>query len=554
MRQFLFLVFFGLNLLSSSAQNFNIVLGRPTGKSITMNILFDAKTVLYFEYGTLPGNYTLKTAERNTEANVPAVETLSNLISDTKYFYRVNYKLATDQNWKVSPEYSFQTWRPPGKSFSFTIEADPHPYDKKCYHPLWDIALANQLAAKPDFMIDMGDTHGDDHYPDEITSAQSKQLHLNNRVHFGGICHSVPLFFCLGNHEGENGYYLLQTAPENLAVYSTIWRKYYYNNPVSDGFYTGNTQSEPFGMGQPENYYAWEWGDALFVVLDAYRYYTVSAKPGKWDWTIGKMQYDWLKQTLETSKAKYKFVFAHHVMGEARGAALIAKQYEWGSTNAADFVANRPGWEMPIHQLMVKNKVNMFIQGHDHLFAREELDGIIYQEVPMPSDSSYSLGMIANAGAYGGIKSAGSGHLKITVAPEQVNVDYVLAVLPEDETPAFKNGAIAVSYAFNSNGIITSVDDTKAILPQTSLKAWPNPFRDSVNIQFELAGTSDVKILSYDISGRMIDSIDVGTLQPGKNLVRWDATKGNGKPVPKGIYNCVIETSNGRFSQKLILN
>lgn len=554
MRQYLFLFYFGFILLQSSAQNVNVILGKPTGKSIAVNMLFDAKTVFYIEYGTLPGNYTFKTAERNAEMNVPFVETIDDLSADSRYYYRINYRQPAETKWKTSPEYSFQTWRPPGKTFSFTIEADPHPYDKKCYHPLWDIALANQLAAKPDFMLDLGDTHGDDHYPSEITSAQSKQLHLNNREHFGSICHSVPLFFCLGNHEGENGYYLLQTPPENLAVYSTIWRKYYYNNPVPDGFYSGNMQNEPNGIGLPENYYAWEWGDALFVVLDAYRYYTVSAKPGKWDWTIGKTQYDWLKQTLETSKAKYKFVFAHHVMGESRGAAFIAKQYEWGSTNAADFAANRPGWDLPIHQLMVKNKVNMLIQGHDHLFAREELDGIIYQEVPMPGDSSYTLGMIANAGAYGGIKSAGSGHLKITVSPEQVNVDYVLAVLPQDETSEVKNGKTAVSYAFNNTGIITTVDDSKTILPQATLKAWPNPFRDSVNIQIELTVTTEAKVLIYDISGRMIDSIDAGILHPGTNLVRWDATKRNGKPVQKGIYNCVIETSNGRFSQKLVLN
>jgi len=57
-------------------------------------------------------------------------------------------------------------------------------------------------------------------------------------------------------------------------------------------------------------------GNALFVVLDAYRYETVSPKPTNlWDWTLGEAQYDWLKQTLEQSHAKFKFVCAHHVLG-----------------------------------------------------------------------------------------------------------------------------------------------------------------------------------------------------------------------------------------------
>ncbi len=53
----------------------------------------------------------------------------------------------------------------------------------------------------------------------------------------------------------------------------TIWaatmRKTYFPNPFPDGFYTGNATEEQ-QVGLPENYYAWQWGDALFVVLDPY--------------------------------------------------------------------------------------------------------------------------------------------------------------------------------------------------------------------------------------------------------------------------------------------
>ena len=39
-------------------------------------------------------------------------------------------------------------------------------------------------------------------------------------------------------------------------------------------------------------------------------------KDGNW-WgkTVGDAQYNWFQQTLEQSQAKYKFVFAHHVLG-----------------------------------------------------------------------------------------------------------------------------------------------------------------------------------------------------------------------------------------------
>ena len=44
-----------------------------------------------------------------------------------------------------------------------------------------------------------------------------------------------------------------------------------------------------------------------------------------WESTIGDAQYQWLKHTLEESEAKYKFVFAHHVLGTDRGAVEMAR-------------------------------------------------------------------------------------------------------------------------------------------------------------------------------------------------------------------------------------
>ena len=75
--------------------------------------------------------------------------------------------------------------------------------------------------------------------------------------------------------------------------------------------------------GPRENYYAWEWGDALFVVLDPF--WNTMSMPHRtggyessndaWDWTLGLDQYNWLYETLSGSDATWKFVFSHHVTG-----------------------------------------------------------------------------------------------------------------------------------------------------------------------------------------------------------------------------------------------
>ena len=95
---------------------------------------------------------------------------------------------------------------------------------------------------------------------------------------------------------------------------------------------------------------------------------------------------------------------------------------------------------MPIHDLFVKTGVTIFFQGHDHLFARQELDGIVYQSCPNPADNTYTA---FNRDAYrSGDVLPNSGHLRLTVAPEKVRVDYVRSFLRGDGT----NGVVAFSY------------------------------------------------------------------------------------------------------------
>lgn len=108
------------------------------------------------------------------------------------------------------------------------------------------------------------------------------------------------------------------------------------------------------------------------------------------------------KNTLENSTATFKFVFAHHIRGQGRGGITNATQFEWGGLdNGVDkFAINRPGWAKPIHKLFVDNGVNIFFQGHDHVFAHEMLDGVTYQACPMAADSTYEIGKLANADAY----------------------------------------------------------------------------------------------------------------------------------------------------------
>ena len=135
------------------------------------------------------------------------------------------------------------------------------------------------------------------------------------------------------------------------------------------------------------------------------------------------------------------------MLGTGRGGIEQADLYEWGGKNKRgdwEFDRMRPGWELPIHQLMAKNGVTIFFQGHDHIFVRQELDGVVYQTLPEPADPNYTL---YNRDAYRtGDALPNSGRVRVTVSPEKVRVEYLRSYLPKDATAEHPDGEVAFHY------------------------------------------------------------------------------------------------------------
>lgn len=431
---------------------FDIILGRPTGEAITLSILTYQDMEGYIEYSHQPGSYPNQTESIALKNGVPTELLLDALQPDTRYYYRFRYRESGSTTFLASEEYSFHTQRLPGSEFTFTIQADSH-LDENSHPDVYTRTLMNALTDRPDFHIDLGDTFMTDKYRDNYQDAFAQ--YLAQRYYFGLLCHSAPLFLVLGNHDGESGA-RLNGKEDNMTVWSNRLRKQYYPNPVPDEFYRGNDQEEAF-VGLPENYYAWEWGDALFVVLDPY-WPTRDRGQDPWNRTLGAAQYQWLAQTLEQSEAAFKFVFIHYLLGgkdtASRGGVAIADKFEWGGHNnegVFEFPRKRSGWTMPIHQLLVENRVSVVFHGHDHLFAKEELDGVIYQLVPQPGSRRYEN--TGNAEEYGyvyGDVLSSPGHLRVNVSENEATVEYIRTCLPKDETQNRQNGTSAYSYTIQA--------------------------------------------------------------------------------------------------------
>lgn len=557
------------NFHSTSAESDSIfnateLLGRPTDKSVTINVLARNDLDVYVEYSTESSSYSNQTEVKQFPGGEPIEITIDQLSPNTRYYYRMRFRQPGSAGFEASTEHTFYTQQPRGSTYTFAVEADPH-LDEQSNPEIYRRTLQNILTDNPDFLIDLGDNFMSDKIPEinpgtSINYQSIVNRHLLLRGYYDSICHSVPLFLVLGNHEGELGWELNGTT-ENVAVWATIARKLYYLNPAPDHFYAGNTTVENF-VGLRENYYAFEWGDALFVVLDPYWYTNI--KPGKssdnWDWTLGEQQYRWFRQALENSQATFKFVFCHQLVGgkdtEGRGGSEYARYYEHGGLNddgSWGFDEKRTGWGKPIHQLMAENNVTIFFHGHDHFFAKQDLDGIVYQLVPQPSHPNYErTGQASKYGYVTGDIFPPSGHLRVTVSNSTVTVDYVRAYQPADENPAAGriNGKVDYSHTIHAqNTSIPSTDPQKELPQKYQLyQNYPNPFNPTTTISFSVPTSDRVSLKIYDLCGREVASLIDGDMSAGYHSIQWLA-----KDLASGIYFCRLKSSSFSETKRMVL-
>ena len=61
--------------------------------------------------------------------------------------------------------------------------------------------------------------------------------------------------------------------------------------------------------------------------------------------------------------------------------------------------------------------------GHDHLYAKQDLDGIVYQEAPQPGDTKGSTHSAAEYGYKNGTILPSSGHMRIIVSASKTKID-----------------------------------------------------------------------------------------------------------------------------------
>lgn len=516
------------------------LLGAPTDKSVIFNAVSDKAISGYLAWGTDSTQLTSQTITSAYNAEEPIEIQINGLNSSTRYYYQFFYKLNGDLDFKPATKGSFITQRNKGENFSFAIEADPH-LDEASNYITFRNALQNMASLKPDFLIDLGDNFMTEKFP-LVNSYYIEQRNLLYRNFWDKVCSSIPLYMVIGNHEGELRWLTTNQADDEFNLTTSI-RKKYYPNPVPNDFYSGNTTMDDF-VGQRENYYSWTWGDVLFVVIDPYAYTT--PKPSdEWGFTLGETQYNWFADVLKQSNAKYKFVFAHQLIGgnkEGRGGAERVDLAEMGGKNSDGtdgFSTKRPGWSKPLHQLMVENGVQIFFHGHDHLYAEQLKDGIVYQEVPQPSFPQYTVANDASTYGYvSGIILPNSGHLNVQILGDSAQVSYIGAYHLEDKTKGLINRNVRRSYFVKANKINTDVKN------QYNDNEKPFIYRSGNDLIIKSNKDLSGNFTLYNVSGQAIETYN------GIHFSNQTKIKLNNS-ITSGIYIASIQTSDIQYKIKI---
>ena len=103
---------------------------------------------------------------------------------------------------------------------------------------------------------------------------------------------------------------------------------------------------------------------------------------------------------------------------------------------------------------------------------------------------------------------------------------------------------------FDGMGYWLGVEETEPVPPgdAPTLSAYPNPFRDSTTLIFELPRPGRAEVRVYDLSGCLVDVLFDDEVPLGPAYCRFDAGD-----LPSGVYIIRVDSGSGSASLRSIL-
>ncbi|MFT4539417.1 MAG: 3',5'-cyclic AMP phosphodiesterase CpdA [Planctomycetota bacterium] len=366
------------------------ILANPTPTTISLRVQPAEDVSVFVSYGRTPGQHVLSTATQDLTAQQHGTFTLRNLAPDGEFYYRLHCRRPSEAVFAARPEKSFRTLRrEPEATFSFALASDSHIFTTWLRSICGSSTLENFqktkdniLSADVDFLILGGDnfiTHtgvpGCAPVAEYGSGTVRTQRHADLRYQkvlspelWGGVAGDLPLFYVLGNHDGETQFGNTIGSCGHFDDTGTLSRSARLK-------YLPDPTESYYGSPDHADYFTFASGAARFIILD------VMIGPDEYPdtdtWTLGATQLLWLENVLERSTEQWKFVFIEHLVGGEDGplGSCVAPgiggySYARGglrSTLDNEITGEFKGEQAYLQQLMRENGVNLFFHAHDHV-------------------------------------------------------------------------------------------------------------------------------------------------------------------------------------------
>jgi predicted phosphodiesterase len=390
----------------------------PTATSIRINALNNrqAAAAVVEVRQSEEMNWQQRSGVLNLEPFTLLDTTVPELVAATAYQYRVLMKRGSEAAFREVASGSFHTQRPGLSTYTALLMTDPHtgsfPPGSWPVRTL-DKVVENAAPLKPEFVLDLGDNvawAGSREFSQKDTSGATN-AYARYRRQIAPLSKDAPFFAVIGNWNGESGKFTQESIDMVAAV-----RRALMPNP--------NHLTYPQGGSEREDYYAFSWGDALYVMLNI-QTYSKPSQPARLpnlmadvnkieEWTLGEKQMTWLETTLSKATERFRFVGVHHPAGGRAGDALNTLYGRGGSR------AWNTGEQARIHALMKKHHVQIFFYGHDHVFVDDVVDGIHYT---LPGSCGAPWKFTKEETGYERFWPD-SGHAQLQVTPEKATVTF----------------------------------------------------------------------------------------------------------------------------------
>jgi hypothetical protein len=280
----------------------------------------------------------------------------------------------------------------------------------------------------------------------------------------------VPYHTCIGNHDG--------TGP--------LFMKYFPYPFVSS------------------RYWSFDYGPMHVTVIDQYTSYGP-----------GSAQLQWIESDLAASTKRWKFIVLHAPGWSAGG----------GHENDATV-------QTCIQPLCVRYGVPIVFGGHNHYYARAEVDGVEHLTIGGGGAPLYT----PNPSYPFIVATARANHFcRVSIQGDQLTFE---AVTPQ--------GQVLDSFTLAAPASVAAND------PRPSPgRAVPNPSCSATVIRWSAPVSSGAQLRIMDPAGRLVRTLALGSGED--HATRWDGLDDRGRQVGSGLYYFRPEPSAGALPGKLLI-